>query len=584
MAQRNAGRHVSTWLRMRNEVVVKQSQGKHAHPLLSKGMPNHMDSHMSRSLAVALVLAGAAGLLGCGSSSGGNQADGGSTSDSSTMEDGPTESGLADSAATDSASTDSSKADAGSDAAMVDCGKIPPTGTQILASTEPLVLQGGGLTSDGYAIYEDTNTQVLYAVDTAGGAPANLGPMTSQGGTFYLNGGKAVLFLPAPADPNSSIGALSAWSKASGPTVVSSHILAFDAYNSNYDVTQDGAYVVYYDFSGAHATLTISTIDGQTQRALVPEIDLGTNPYCLPVLQLVGNTLVAYYCLATQAPDSGVPAGALTIASFPVGSNFAAITQTTIANLAAPTNYISPAPVSPDGTKLLMSTAGIQLYPIAGGAPTTIDSNGASGGFTPAGDVVYVTQASELKRYSVADAGAPVTLDSSGVPYLRALSPDGNWIQTEHNAGANFSDIWIASTTTPNALTQAWTQTNALAFGFSADSMYETFVTNYPTNFGITTYDFYSSPVSGGTPQKILTTAGTLAFTAGSNIVVNTNVDKLTGAADIQSIDLSNPSAATTLVTQADPNFFYAYGPKKVVYTWYCAANSTAGIWTVAAP
>ena len=551
-----------------------------------------MDSHTSRSVAVALLLAGAAGLVGCGSSSSNSPADaGGSMMDSSSMEDsGPTESGATDSAPSDSASTDSSKADAGSDAAMVDCGKLPPTGTQIVASTEPLVLQGGGLTSDGYALYEDTNTQVLYAVDTAGGMPASLGTMTSQGGTFYRNGGKAVLFLPAPADPASSIGVLSAWSAASGPIVMSSSILAFDAYNYNYDVTKDGAYVAYFAFGGGNATLTISTIDGQTKRALVPNIDL-SNQSCFPFVQFVGDTLVAYYCLATPVPDSGAAAGALTIASFAVASsNFAAITPVTLVNLPAPTqnNPLQyPYSVSPDGTNLLVpSSSGLALYPIAGGSPTTIDANGGGGAFTPTGDVVYGATGGALRRYSGADAGSPVTLTSSGVAYLLALSPDGNWLQFGKNvtSAGNQTDIWITSTTTPGSPTQPWSQTNASAFGFTADSHYETFATNQPTTFGITTFDFYASPVSGGTATKILSSAGTLAFTTGSKFVTNVNVDKLTGSADIESVDLSNPSAATTLVAQADPNFFYAGGPNKVVYTWYCAPNSTAGIWAVTAP
>jgi hypothetical protein len=371
--------------------------------------------------------------------------------------------------------------------------------------------------------------------------------------------------------------------------VISGSILAFDAYGYNYDVTQDGAYVAYFGFNGGNATLKISTIDGISQGVLAANIDL-SNQGCYPVVQFVGNTLVAYYCLATPVPDSGVAAGALTIASFAVtSSNFASITQTTIANLPAPaqSSYLSPDPVSPDGTKLLVPTpSGLALYPVAGGSPTIIDANGAGGGFTPAGNVVYGTAAGALLLYSGADAGAPLSLDSSGVPYLLSLSPDGKWIQTAHNvdSATNHVDIWLASATTPASLTQVWTQTNASAFGFSADSKYETFATNVPTTFGINTFDFYASPVSGGTPTKILSSAGTLAFTTGSKLVSNANVDRTTGSADIEAIDLANPGTATMLVAQADPNFFYAGGPNKVVYTWYCAPNSTAGIWTVAAP
>ena len=508
-------------------------------------------------------------------------------SDSSTMGDSsPTEAGPTDTGATDGR-TDA-PSDAGSDASFVDCGKIPPTGTQIVASTAPLILQGGGLTSDGYAFYEDANSQILYVVDSTGGSPVSLGTMTSQGGTFYRNGGKAALFAPTPGDPNTLIGALSAWSKASGPTVISTSIFAWDAYVNNYDVTKDGAYVIYFDLSGNTATLTISTIDGLTQHALIPNIDLSSQ-YCWPMAQFVGNTIVTYYCLATPVPDSGVAAGALTIASLAVNPNFAAMTPVTIANLPAPTGFISPDAVSPDGTNLLISTAsGLELYPIAGGAPTLIDANGGGGFFTGAGNVVYGTSAGGLKRYSGADAGAPLVLDSTGVTYPMALSPDGNWVEFGQNVDSTgtFVDIWLASATTPGSLTQVRMQTDVpFGSGFSADSKYVTFVLNYPMTFGINTYDLYAAPVSGGTAKKVVTTGGGgFTFTGGSKLVVNTNADKTTGSADIQSVDLSSTGAATTLVTQADPNYFYAGGPNKVFYTWYCAPNSTAGVWAVTAP
>ncbi len=555
-----------------------------------------MDSHLSRALlaaaaaGTALALAVGGGLAGCGSSNGGAAPDGGGSMPDSSTDSGPTESGSPDAAneaASGDAATDA-RSDAGSDAAYLDCGKVPPTGTQIVASTEPIVLQGGGVTSDGYAFYENTTTQVLYAVNTAGGTPTSLGTNTAQGGTFYRNGGKAVLFMPVPGNPMTSIGTLDAWSAASGKATISTSMLGLDAYNYNYDVTQDGAYVAYVSFNGSGGAIEVSTIDGATQGVLTANIDF-SNQYCLPFTQFVGSTLLVYYCVLISPPDSGVSDGSLRIASFPItSSNFGAVPQTTIVNLPAPSAgdpLQSPYAVSPDKTNLLVAQAtGLFLYPIAGGAPTLIDANGLGGAFTPSGDVVYETSSGALNRYSAAaDAGAPLTLDSSGVRYLLSVSPDGNWMQTAQNATTGV-DVWLASTTTPGTLTQVWNQTTAAAIGFSNDSKYETFATNLPMNFGVTTFDFYSSAVTGGTPQDLLTAAGTLAFTTGSKVVINTNVDFATGSADIDSVDLSNPGARTTLVAQADPDFFYAASSNKVVYTWYCAPTSTAGLWTVAAP
>jgi hypothetical protein len=543
-----------------------------------------MDRNTSRTIAVALTLAGAAGFAGCGSSNAASTTDAGSVQEASTMdvsqpETGPVEAGPSDAGA--------------SDVAAPDCGATAPSGKQIVASTAPLVLQGGGVTSDGYAFYVDSNTEILYAVSAAGGSPTSLGSMTSQSGTFYLNGGKTALFLPKAAGPTTELAPLSAWSEATGASVISTSAFAYDSYDYTYDDSQDGSYVAYFaSTDSTTAALTVSTTDGKTQRALVSNIDL-TNQDCSPIVQFDGDTIVAYYCLAAPLPDSGIDgsaAGKLTIASFAVTSAFDSIAQVTLVELPAPTDNTPlqyPDAVSPDGTRLLVvDTAGLELYPVAGGAPTMIDPNGTGGGFVPSGSVIYGTTSGGVNLYSVADGGAPLVLASGGVPYLLTLSPDGNWLQIAENVSSSgqLTDIWLQSTTTPGGPTQVWGQATASAIGFSADSKYDAFATNLGTNFGQTSFDLNTSPVSGGASTKIITSAGHLAFTTGSKLVTNTNPSATTGAADIEAINLANPGAASTLVTQADPNFFYASGSNKVVYTWYCAPNATAGVWTVDAP
>ena len=412
--------------------------------------------------------------------------------------------GKPDSGKTDSGKPDSGKADAsGTDAgdAGPDCGTIPPVGTQIVASTDPLVLQGQGLTSDGYAFYEDTNTQVLYVVPAAGGSPANLGSMTSQGRTFYLNGGKAVLFLPAAANPNTGLAPLSAWTAASGPAAISTGAFAYDSFDYTYDVTQDGTEVVYFSGqAGFTASLTVSSIDGKSQKTLVQNIDL-TNEYCSPTAQFVNHTVVAYYCLAAPVGDAAVGeagVGALTIASFASP----AYTQVTLVTAPAPTANTAlygPGPVSPDGSKLLLSpyqdAPDLALYPLAGGAPTTVDPNGVQGGFLPKGDVVYVTQSGAMMLYSttdagVADAGGSLTLVTGGVGGLMTLSPDGNWLQVASAENQYyFTNLFLASATTPGPLTTLWSPTSAYAFGFTPDSKFETFGTNLSTTFGNNSFD-----------------------------------------------------------------------------------------------
>jgi hypothetical protein len=569
----------------------------------------------SRAVVVALILAGA---VGCGSSnSAGNGPEdaGGPTPEASTTQD----ASLADASQTDVSQP--VEASQNEDAGNPDCGAVPPSGTQIVTSTAPLVLQGGGLTSDGYAFYEDANSQILYAVPASGGTPSSLGVVTSQSGTFYRNGGKAVLFLPVAANPVSDIAPLSAWTAATGPKVISTGVLAYDSYGYTYDVSQDGSEVVYFAANGGPTvSLTVTTIGG-TPQTLLSSIDL-SNGNCLPIANFVGSTIVAEYCLASSASDDGGVPGALTYAAF-AGPAF---TQTTLATLPAPTPpsafvaqaFLTPAPVSPDGTKLLISSTspGLALYPIAGGAPTVINASGGNGAFAQNGDVIYGTDTSALIRYlagsgagsdggatedgggtedgGTEDGGAPgggnsITLVPSGV-YLLTISPDGNWVQVGRatNSTDTLTDIYLASATKQNSLaslTTVWSQTTGYPIGFTADSTFDTLETNVPTTFGDTNFDFEAAPVAdGGAATKVVTSAGGLAFTTAAKIVTNLNATPTTGAADIEAIDLANPSAKSVLVTQADPNFFYARATNQVVYSWYCASNASAGVWVRTAP
>jgi len=183
------------------------------------------------------------------------------------------------------------------------------------------------------------------------------------------------------------------------------------------------------------------------------------------------------------------------------------------------------------------------------------------------------------------DGGTSVTLVPQGVVAPLTLSPDGKWLQIASVTNGSLTNMNLASATTPGPLTNVWPQATAYPpLGFSADSKYEAFGTNYPMNFGITNFDIEASPVSGGAATKVLTSAGTLAFTTGSKLVTNVNATATTGSADIESVDLANPAAASTLVTQADPNFFYASTSNQVFYTWYCAPTSASGVWVVPAP
>jgi hypothetical protein len=145
------------------------------------------------------------------------------------------------------------------------------------------------------------------------------------------------------------------------------------------------------------------------------------------------------------------------------------------------------------------------------------------------------------------------------------------------------SDLYLASATTTGAAIASWSKTTAAPIGFSADSAFSTFALNIPMTFGEIPFDVEASPVSGGAPAEASQSLSQPLFTSGSHLLANDNVTKVTGAGDIESIDLAAPSEKKTLVTQAAPSFVWA-PPDQLVYSWNCKPGPTSGIWVISTP
>jgi hypothetical protein len=524
-----------------------------------------------QATALASILAALAAAEGCGSSS--NSAG----PDASTG-DGATDGGAGDVAV---------EAEAGPD-----CGSTPPTGTQLAASTDPLVVFR--LTSD-HAVYEDLTTQELYAVPLAGGGmPSDIGKMTSQASTLWSSGA-ALLYLPTPADPNSAIGPLSSWSPTSGTSVIAKSAIAWDSYEYTYDVSKDGQYVAYYaTTTDSTATLIVSTIDGKTQTSLVSGIDLqdqdertGEVDCYPPVLQFVNDTILAQYCTKpSPTADAGTPSETMTIAAF-AGPSFTtpAILGTTFQPFSQQTG--AALGVDPSGMFVLMGDDagnGLYLYPLAGGTPTTVDAKGTAALFAPNGDILYTNTTNALIRYA-ASSGTMTTLVASGLTIPFDLSADGNWLQAAYlqSSTTGLADLFIAPAMTAGTANEVLNTETGSALGFTADSNYSVFGTGFPTGFAPLSYDLQSSKTSGGAATKVLTASAIPLYPGGSKVVTNTNLDKTTGGADIVELDLSTTASPTVLVSQADPNLFLTT-TNQVVYSWYCDENATAGVWTLTPP
>lgn len=484
----------------------------------------------------------------------------------------------------DASSNGDGSVDAGADApaeaeeAGPDCGAMPPTGKQIVPSTDPLVVFT--LTDDDHAVYENLSTQELYAVATSGGTPSDIGKMTSQGGTIWTRG-NVVLYLPVEANPQTSIAPLSAWTASGGTSVISSSALALDSYFYTYDASKDGQYVAYFQtINDAPATLMVSTVDGKTQTPLVTNIDLTDQSCFPPSLEFVNDTLVVEYC-QIPGPDAGTTAETATIAAFAGPSFTPAVTLGTTFQ-----PFQGAVTVNPTGTQALLADpgTGLSLYPLSGGAPVPIDAKGASALFASNGDVIYTTTSTALVRYATA-TGVKTTLVPSGLNIPLDLSPDGNWLQVAalENSTTEQYDLQIVSATTPGTANDVVKTATTEPFGFTVDSNYSVFGTNFPQDFGAQPYSLEASKTSGGAATKLLAAAAGPIYTSGSKLVCNTNQTKSTGAADIVALDLSTSAAPTTLVTQADPNLFLT-STKSLVYSWYCDETSAAGLWTLTPP
>ena len=423
---------------------------------------------------LALILAA---MQGCGSSS---------------------NSGAPDASAGGDAATDGGTADAPVEAGN-DCGSTAPTGTQLVKATDPLVVLT--MTDDDHVIYENLTTQELYAVATSGGMPSDIGKMTSQGRTVWAHG-STLLYLPIAADPSTDLAPLSAWTPGGGTSVISKSAVALDSYDYTYDASRDGKYVAYFATTNdVSVTLMVSTIDGKTQTVLATGVDFSGTCYP-PAVQFVNDTVVAQYCIAPVATaDAGTPPETATIAAF-TGPSFAPVI------LGSTFGYPQgPVTVDPTGTTALLpspSGMGISLYPLAGGNPVTVDAAGTAGLFTSTGDVIYTNSSGSLLRYATA-TGMATTL-SSGLALPLDLSPDGNWLQAAsgQSGTTGLFDLYIVSATTPGPAQRVVNTDSSEPFGFTADSQYSLFGSNFPTNFGTGSYNLQASKTSGGTPSKVL--------------------------------------------------------------------------------
>jgi hypothetical protein len=283
-----------------------------------------------------------------------------------------------------------------------------------------------------------------------------------------------------------------------------------------------------------------------------------------------------------NAPDGAVPLPLATVATF-TGPAFV---QHVLASRAQPAFALDVA-----GSHVLVAgPSGLAVYPIEGGAAVPIDSEGTGGALTRDGaTVIYTTSAQALKRSPIVRP-APVTLVPSGVSGLYGLSPDERWVLTYRTQaeGGETSDLYLASAITADAARALSVSTSAAIFGaaFTADSQYALYFDDVSVASGVG--DFVVASVSGGPPTKVTSDAFVAAATAGSQVLVTDNCTTCTavsaGAADLRAFDAVNPATITTLVSQAYASFYLDAARDKVVYSWTCKRDGTAGVYVLPVP
>jgi hypothetical protein len=552
---------------------------------------------------------------------------GGPTPDASIMETG----------APDAAPTDAGAAsadDAAFDYPPLPDGAVLPQGTLLVplvkAASSELYLNG--ITSDDYAVFTtsvESNTtpsgvpdvlyNTVYALSLApGSTPITLGTVPNWNG-FVAISGRGVI-LGNGASPTSQGGtpvatSSSIWTSAlAAPAPLGSGVVPYDNARSG-AVSSDGTRVVFFDENASHTGWDLygAATDGSAKTVLVSSIDV-SNPACRVNIQFAGDVAVAAYCTVADggATDAGGPDGGTTDAGEPDGGvNLNVATLRSFAGASwtpsvIATNVASAFVLDPGGTKVVVNgLAGTVVYPIAGGAPVTLDPTGALGGtaslYTPGlyspgifsrdgQSFFYPTTSDALRRVSVAAPSTPTTLVGSGsFSDVFTLSPDGSWIlgcltwqYTPVPAPGPFPDLYLASATTPGAAT-ALDPTPGSAMGggiFTADSSHVVYQSDFVTN--IASGPLMVRALTPGAAESTLAqgVSGVQA-TTGAKILFARNDDYPTF--DLLGVDTSQ-SAPPAVAVSVVSGFALNAAKTTIVYAWTYQTGKYAGLWAMPAP
>lgn len=463
-------------------------------------------------------------------------------------------------------------------------GGVAPTGKHVVTSPSVKIL---GVTTDGYAIYQDRAAGTVYAISLAGGEPEQIGPSWDasstvvsilQGVVVYWTG---VDFARAPL-----VGQLIVWTAAGHSRILSSLSIAGDLV-----VSADGKLVAYSDATVATfpapdagadpgtalTDFVVSAPDGTGKITLASKVQWSDG--CQPNMAFPGTRVVIASCSTVNPPAPAATLRAYTGPTFASAVVLnAAPAYTGFGSDATRVSYYYA------GSTLVVQTFGSSPIPLMADVYTSQLSH--DGTF-----IVIVNNNGSIYR-SPTNSPA-VAFIAAGFTNYRELSPDDKWIlaNKDYDPILGLTDLQLVSAAPNSTPTPLVVKPTAAFFkdSFTKDNSRVMFGANNkkaPVGFF---GDFDAVPLSAPTTPP-LTLSGTSwdgYATKGSTVIYDDGYDIAFASlplADIQVVDLANPAKRTKLVSKADADFYVNVDRTKAIYTWTYCADPRAGLYVVDLP
>ncbi len=474
-------------------------------------------------------------------------------------------------------------------------GGVDPQGVKLVASPTPFAL---GVTTDGYAIYNDRKFSLIYAVPLQGGIPEQIGPSWDSSSTVVSIAGSVVFYWTGVRDSTKAptLGQLIVWTAAGrSKTVATSSFLGMMAvHNSGKLIAySDNATATYPDpdagadggTSGVGTTDIYVSASNGTQAVIVAN-KVPWSVECQPSLSFVGDQLVVASCASAKLPQP-----AATIRAYRAPWTLGTVLNTQPA-------YTG---IGHDQVRILYQTANFNLVAqnVMSGAPVPVAPNVATAILTNDGkSVVYLLGNGWVVRSSVTLAGSWQLISMGPYADLKGLSSDDKWLIAPKKFDSNpnsplygLYDIHLLPNA-PNSTSVPLLTSTTGAFlndWFTTDNAYVIFgANNKPAAYGYYG-DFASVPLAtpNAAPLTVSNTVWSAYATKGSKTVYNDGYEIVFPSlptADIQVVDVANPGKRTKLASHADANFYLSPDKTKALYSWAYCADDRAGLYLVDLP